>query len=336
MTLPGSGPLSYRTGPVCNHAGRRHLGDSAALLQHAQDVVVGPLLHDLAPGKATHPDPRDRHLLAGRGQAQQRAVVGAPRRKAIHHRVPVGHHVLNGDVGIRESPAVRGDKLLGALRSARVPDGTGGTQRALLHGFVLCGGCGGPLIPRHGAPSRSARQGQYVCLRRDHGQGACREPNIAYGLADAAVLAELCRPQRAPWTEPPLETLVQRDPHAGERARLRAELAQAEAQLKANAVAFAAVGDISDHAVKAFWEVAQTLSERIDAVKAQMTALPEWTGDAEGARRLYERFRQMELPDLIAGLQATGDRAGVREVLASFIASARLEVWNDQHMSRSI
>jgi hypothetical protein len=83
-------------------SGRR---DRAELLHHAQFVRARPVFHDLATGNAVNADPRDFHLLAGRGYAHPLTRVLEAPCPAGHNLVPFGDHIFVREMRVGEGSA---------------------------------------------------------------------------------------------------------------------------------------------------------------------------------------------------------------------------------------
>src|SRR5918994_6953495 len=93
--------------------------DDAKLLHHAEVVSHSPVLHD-PPISDTHDiDEPHRHLLAGWGDAHELALMATVKGLARRDLLPFGHHVLNGEIRIREGFSKHGRQLLDALTVGR-------------------------------------------------------------------------------------------------------------------------------------------------------------------------------------------------------------------------
>ena len=76
-------------------------GNSANLLHHTHEVVLDPVLDDLAIGYPHDVDTRNRDCLTCGWHTEELAVVSPLRLKPARHLVAFGHEVLsrNADVG---------------------------------------------------------------------------------------------------------------------------------------------------------------------------------------------------------------------------------------------
>src|SRR5918995_655687 len=93
--------------------------DDAKLLHHAQVVCHRPVLHD-PPISDTHDiDELHRHLLAGWGDAHELALMSTVKGLTRRDLLPFGHHVLYGEIRIREGLTKHGRELLDALTVRR-------------------------------------------------------------------------------------------------------------------------------------------------------------------------------------------------------------------------
>src|SRR5947209_2539208 len=87
----------------------------ADLLQQAELVKVLPFFGDLVANHTANDEPREGHLLAGRGDAKQVPLVGAPHGPAGCDLVPFTHLVLKRHLQVRESCEKHRDELFDAL-----------------------------------------------------------------------------------------------------------------------------------------------------------------------------------------------------------------------------
>src|SRR5215218_7427483 len=94
--------------------------DNAQLLHHAQGVVVDPGLLHLAAGDAVELYARHRHLIAGRGDAHELALLRALTGPSGHDPVAFGDLILDGKVGVGVGATVHGYVLLYALRTTHL------------------------------------------------------------------------------------------------------------------------------------------------------------------------------------------------------------------------
>ncbi len=72
------------------------------MLQHAQAVFLMPDFHDLAVLNANDVDARNRHLLAGCGDAKELPLVSGTIGPPIYNLVPFGNQILKCGLEIRE------------------------------------------------------------------------------------------------------------------------------------------------------------------------------------------------------------------------------------------
>jgi hypothetical protein len=93
-------------------------GDSAYLLKHAQGIVDGPALRELAPGDAVYGDACDLNPVAAGRDAQQFPLVSASPRPAGYYIIPFGYLLLHRDVGVGVGTSVHLDEPLDALGTA--------------------------------------------------------------------------------------------------------------------------------------------------------------------------------------------------------------------------
>src|SRR5260370_2694622 len=89
--------------------------DHTELSQRAYDVELGPLFHYPAVGDPKNLVPGYRHILAGWGGPQSSgpaSLVGSAKCVAAHHLVPLGDHVLNGEMAIGEGREERDGNVI--------------------------------------------------------------------------------------------------------------------------------------------------------------------------------------------------------------------------------
>src|SRR2546423_15542588 len=77
------------------------------------------MLDALAAYDAVDVDRRDRHLLAGWGDAHKRTLLCSTRGQTGHNLVPFSDDVLNREVQIRESRQIHGEGLFDSLETTR-------------------------------------------------------------------------------------------------------------------------------------------------------------------------------------------------------------------------
>jgi hypothetical protein len=85
---------------------------------------------------------------------------------------------------------------------------------------------------------------------------------------------------------------------------------------------FRAVGDVSKPVLEAFRASTQAISERVQALEAERTALPDGPiVDVDTAREIHEQLQQTEVADLLERGLDTGQ---LRRLLQATITSARI------------
>jgi hypothetical protein len=212
-------------------------------------------------------------------------------------------------------------RLEGERRLARTTQR--GNPVALLGGFLRCEHCGALCTPRKHSQRQEAA-GQYFCIERVTGRRECPGRSISLAVAEEAVLRELARLQRQPWTPEAIQGAACEDPYAEERVRLRADVARAEAELKKSVVFFSAAGDVSEATLEAFRAHQQALSERIRAARDQLAALPQTSVDCTMLKAVYEQLPTTDMAGLVGRLRAAADVLGLRELLRLLVKSARI------------
>src|SRR5207249_6381726 len=108
-------PIS-ETGRLRRGRGRRRgRRDDAELRQHAQVVLIAPVLDHLAALEAQDVDAGDGEWLVGGRDAQASPLVRALYGRADHHLVALGDGVVDGELQVGERLVEQGDDLLEAL-----------------------------------------------------------------------------------------------------------------------------------------------------------------------------------------------------------------------------
>ena len=75
------------------------------MLHHAHDVVLDPVLSNLAIGYAHDIDARDFDRLSSGGHAEEFTVMGSFRIEPTDYFIDLGHKVLGGDADVGETVA---------------------------------------------------------------------------------------------------------------------------------------------------------------------------------------------------------------------------------------
>jgi hypothetical protein len=144
-------------------------------------------------------------------------------------------------------------------------------------------------------------------------------------VAEPAVLREVARlrPGR-PWTPAALDEVLERDPHAEERARDEAAIAAARREVERNIRLLKLIEEPDDETLAAFRRDNQALDQRIKSLQAHLDELPHTTTDPIATEELHARLANADLAGLIASARADGDTLALRQLLSGTVQSARI------------
>jgi hypothetical protein len=139
------------------------------------------------------------------------------------------------------------------------------------------------------------------------------------------VLREVARLQAAhPWTLQPLETVIPADPHGAERAALEVQIAAARREIGKNIRLLKLIDDPDPDTLASFRRDNRALSDEIAALEVRRDALPRPSIDLAALEALRDRLARTDMAALIAGLREHNDVAGLRELVAATVQSARI------------
>ena len=96
-------------------------GQRSQLLQYAQLVGDGPILHDPALGKSNDTDLGPFHLLTSRGNPAILTPVSGVPRPACRHLLALGDLIVNRNLDIGERGTATCESLLERVASDRLP-----------------------------------------------------------------------------------------------------------------------------------------------------------------------------------------------------------------------
>jgi DNA invertase Pin-like site-specific DNA recombinase len=199
-----------------------------------------------------------------------------------------------------------------------------GQRSYLLDSTLVCGRCGSHVYTGCNGVSKGSSE-WYVCARRHRlGRHACAEPHVSVRLADEAVLTQIKRLEGKPWEPQAFDAAVRRDPHEGERRRLRSLVSADERELVNQARAFTSAADFSPEVTAAFSQVAEEIKARLRRHQAELAALPERHADTVTAKEVYDLLTQRDIPMLLANAQARPDMDVVRDIVAKTVSIARI------------
>jgi DNA invertase Pin-like site-specific DNA recombinase len=199
-------------------------------------------------------------------------------------------------------------------------------------GLLHCTACGGFMASQYGVHNRQLHTlyAQYLCLSRTKGKTRCAAPGYKAALADAALAAEARRLRGAPWTTQAEARLLGADGRSEDlilRQQRQLE-AEREALRKHTRRMTLMEDDPTPEQIAAFREVSAEISGRIRTLEAQLAERTDRAEQLPALRELHTRLTQTEIPDLIDALLAQEDKDGLRELLLSLIATARIvERW---------
>jgi Recombinase zinc beta ribbon domain/Recombinase/Resolvase, N terminal domain len=198
-----------------------------------------------------------------------------------------------------------------------------GYPAQLLDGTLRCSSCGGNMYVTS-TTSNGHRYYSYVCAATRRGLAKCDNPSISHRVADQAVINEILRLERKPWQSEAFDAAVQSDPHEPLRIKLRAEIAQAESDMKAHARKVMSMGDMPPEMLEAMREIADEIALRIRHLKDQLASVPKKTVDPVAARTLYERMAQDDIVAYVMEAQAKGATDVLKDIVAELVESATI------------
>jgi hypothetical protein len=206
---------------------------------------------------------------------------------------------------------------------ANVTQTPSGRRVALGSGLLRCAGCGGVMYLNRIADGEQVAL--YLCGRHLKGS-SCTARGYKAELAHGALLAEVRRLRRAPWTAQGEQRLLGADgQRSAEAATLQRALSEERERLRRYVRRIADMAeDPTPEEMAAFNAVRAEIAGRIRALEGELAAASVPAVNVTRLRALHERLPRTEMVDLVDSLAAHGDTEGLRELVAGLIASATI------------
>jgi site-specific DNA recombinase len=186
-------------------------------------------------------------------------------------------------------------------------------------GLFLCHVCGGPM----GANRKDDGKAYYECTRRKAGT-TCTARGYLATRAHEALLSEVSRLRRAPWTPVAEQRLADGDGDSAEMAAtLQCKLTAERERLRKHTRLMSEMeDDPTPEQIAVFREISAEISANIRALEAQLAEAGQRAAHVPHLRELHAKLTSTEVPMALATLAAQGDVEGQRALVQDLIDSA--------------